>query len=88
MANDVWTALVKGTLAFGQTRAAGFVGDAFKDSGSFVAALAEDPIAQTPDIKSRFEKLKQDIRDAKAGRSSTSKTNQGGEGRIAKMTAS
>jgi len=64
---DVWTALVKGTLAFGQTRAAGFVGDAFKDTASFVAALAEDPIAQAPDIKSRFEKLKQDIRDAKAG---------------------
>ncbi|HEX4668184.1 MAG TPA: DUF6603 domain-containing protein, partial [Chthoniobacterales bacterium] len=64
MAEDVWTALVKGTLAFGQTRAAGFVADAFKDTGSFVAALAEDPVAKTPDTKSRFETLKQDIADA------------------------
>lgn len=66
MATDIWTALVKGTLAFGHTRAAGFVGDAFKDTGSFVAALANDPVAQTPDTKSRFETLKQDIKDAKA----------------------
>ena len=63
--NDVWTALVKGTLAFGHTRAAGFVADAFKDTGSFVAALAEDPVAQTPLTKSRFDTLKQDIKDAK-----------------------
>jgi Family of unknown function (DUF6603) len=64
MAQDIWTVLVKGILAFGHSRAAGFVGDAFKDAGSFVGALAEDPIAQTPDTKSRFDTLKQNIKDA------------------------
>jgi Family of unknown function (DUF6603) len=64
--SDVWTALVKGTLAFGHTRAAGFVGDAFKDAGSFVSALAEDPLARTPDLKGRFDKLKQEIKGGSA----------------------
>jgi len=66
MANDIWTALVKGTLAFGHTRAAGFVGDAFKDAASFVAVLADDPVAKTPETKIRFDKLQQDIQDAAA----------------------
>jgi hypothetical protein len=45
MADDIWTALVKGTLAFGHTRAAAFVGDSFQDTGSFVEALSHDPLA-------------------------------------------
>jgi hypothetical protein len=64
MADDIWTGLVKGALAFGHTRAAGFVGDSFKDTGAFVSALSNDPIAQTPDTKARFDKLKQDISNA------------------------
>jgi hypothetical protein len=61
MSDDIWTALVRGVLAFGHTRVAGFVGTAFKDAGSFVASLAEDPVAQTPETKSRFTQLKKDI---------------------------
>lgn len=60
MAQDVWTGLVKGVLAFGQTRAAGLVGDSFKDTGSFVGTLAEDR-GLTQEVKDKFKKLKEDI---------------------------
>lgn len=57
---DVWTGLVEGILAFGQTRVAGLVEETFSDTGSFVGALAEDR-AVTPNVKSKFEELKDDI---------------------------
>ena len=57
---DVWTALVEGILAFGETRVADLVGDTFSDTGSFVGALAEDG-SITPPVKQRFEDLKEDI---------------------------
>lgn len=59
---DVWTGLVEGILAFGQTRVADLVGETFSDTGSFVGTLAEDR-AITPSVKSKFEELKQDIED-------------------------
>lgn len=52
---DVWTGLVEGILAFGQTRVAGLVEETFSDTGSFVGALAEDR-AVTPNVKSKDRK--------------------------------
>ncbi len=62
---DVWTGLVEGILGFGQTRVADLVGDSFSDTGSFVGALAEDQ-SLTPNVKSKFEQLQQDIKDTVA----------------------
>jgi hypothetical protein len=39
VAEDVWTALVKGVLAFGQSRASDLVRDSFQDTGTLVHAL-------------------------------------------------
>jgi hypothetical protein len=60
MADDVWTALVRGVLAFGQSRAADLVGTSASDTKSFVGTLAEDR-AITQDVKDKFNQLKQDI---------------------------
>ncbi len=39
---DVWTGLVQGVLAFGETRASNFVGTTFSDSGSFITSIFTD----------------------------------------------
>lgn len=62
MAEDVWTALVKGVLAFGQTRAASLVATSFHDTGAFVGSLGDGATGST---KLALEQLKQDIRDLK-----------------------
>src|SRR5688500_9246343 len=41
MADDVWTALVKGSLAFAHSRAGDLVGDSFKDTGALVTSLGD-----------------------------------------------
>jgi hypothetical protein len=64
MAN-VWTGLVEGILAFGQTRVANLLGSSFQNTGSFVGALAEDR-AITPNVKSKFEQLKDDVENGVA----------------------
>jgi hypothetical protein len=60
MADDVWTALVKGVLAFGQTRAADLVQTSFKDSGSFLSSLKDGVNDQN--TKDAFDKLKADAK--------------------------
>ena len=62
---DVWTGLVEGILAFGQTRVANLLGNSFHNTGAFVGALAEDR-AVTPNVKSKFEQLKDDIENGVA----------------------
>lgn len=84
MANDVWIDLVKGPLAFGHSRAAGLVDEAFKGTGSFLAALAEDPMAETPLTNNRFDaEARYPGRESErpAGRRGDRKTNQSYEGR-------
>ena len=60
VAEDIWTGLVQGILAFGQTRLADLVGASFHDTKSFVTALAADK-SLTPDVKQKFEQLKNDV---------------------------
>src|ERR1700740_487843 len=59
MADDVWIALVKGVLSFGQNRAADLVQNSFKDSGTFVLSLADAVNDQI--VKDALKALKQDI---------------------------
>ena len=60
MAEDVWTALVKGVLAFGRSRAADLVGGTFGDTGSFVKTLGDGATGTT---KAALDKLKQYIQN-------------------------
>jgi hypothetical protein len=64
MADDVWTALVKGSLAFAHSRAGDVVGDSFKDTGSLVTSLFDGSPAGT--AKTRLEQLKTDIKNLSA----------------------
>ncbi len=59
MADDVWTALVKGTLVFTHSRAGEVVGDSFSDTGSLVTSLFDSSPAGT--AKTRLDQLKKDI---------------------------
>ena len=61
MAEDVWTALCKGSLGFAQSRAADLTGDSFSDAGSLVASLFDGSPPGT--AKQRLEKLKEDIKN-------------------------
>jgi hypothetical protein len=62
MAEDVWSALVQGVLAFAHSRAGVLTGTTFKDSEALVGALAADPTAQGV-AKARLEQLKTDIKN-------------------------
>ncbi|WP_085316832.1 DUF6603 domain-containing protein [Derxia lacustris] len=63
MAENVWTALVKGCLAFAHSRAGDLVGESFSDSGSLVKSLFDGSPAGT--AKTRLDELKKDIKDLK-----------------------
>lgn len=68
MADNVWTSLVQGILAFGRTRAADAVAGSFADTGNFVEALFDafgDGEVVTQEVKDRFEELKEGIKDNK-----------------------
>jgi hypothetical protein len=59
MADDVWTALVKGSLGFAHSRAGELTGTSFKDTGSLVSSLFDhSPAGSTKD---RLKKLKDDL---------------------------
>ena len=62
MAEDVWSALVQGVLAFAHSRAGVLTGTTFKDSEALVGALAADPTVQGV-AKARLEQLKTDIKN-------------------------
>ncbi|PPK73925.1 hypothetical protein B0F87_11336 [Methylobacter tundripaludum] len=59
MADDVWTALVKGALGFAHSRAGDLTGTSFKDTGSLVSSLFDNSPAGS--TKERLKKLKEDI---------------------------
>jgi hypothetical protein len=63
VAENVWTALVKGVLAFGHSRAAEMTETTFKDSGEFVGSLVDGAKGTS---KPALEQLKKDIKDLKA----------------------
>jgi hypothetical protein len=58
VAEDVWTALVKGVLGFGHSRAADLVGTTFGDTGTFVKSLGDGATGTT---KAALDKMKKDI---------------------------
>ena len=62
MADDVWSALGKGCLAFSHSHAGKMTGTTFKDAGSLVSSLADG--SQAGATKLYFEQLKKDIRPA------------------------
>ena len=64
MADDVWTALVRGSLGFSQSRAGDLVGDSFNDTGALVTSLFDGSPPGT--AKNRLEQLKEDIENLAA----------------------
>jgi hypothetical protein len=64
MADDVWTSLVKGSLAFTQSRASQLVDDAFKDTGSLVSAVFDGSPEGT--AKERLDTLSTDVKNLSA----------------------
>lgn len=63
MADDVWSALVRGALAFAHSRAGELTGTSFKDTGALVSSLVDGSKEGTS--KARLETLKQEIADLK-----------------------
>src|ERR1700676_3745209 len=63
MADDVWSALAKGSLAFAHSRAGDLTQTSFKDAGSLVGSLFDASPAGT--AKQRLDQLKTDIKNAK-----------------------
>ena len=61
MANDVWSALVKGCVAFSHTQAGSLVRTSLKDTGSLVSSLLP---GSTGIAKDRLSKLKKDLNAA------------------------
>ncbi len=64
MAEDVWTALVKGVLAFGQSRASDLVQDSFQDAGGLVQKLGAGVNDQN--TKTALQTLEDDIKNLTA----------------------
>lgn len=64
MADDVWSALVKGSLAFAHSRAGDLTKTSFKDAGSLAGSLFDG--SPQGSAKQRLNQLKQDIKDLKA----------------------
>jgi hypothetical protein len=62
MADDVWSALAKGSLAFAHSRAGDLTQTSFKDAGSLVGSLFDGSPAGT--AKQRLDQLKTDIKNA------------------------
>ncbi len=59
VADDIWTGLVNGVLAFGHSRAADLTENSFKDTGKFVTTLGDGASGTT---KTALDKLKDDIK--------------------------
>lgn len=59
MSDDVWTALVKGSVSFAHSRAARLTATTFKDAGSLVGSLFDG--APPGNGKTRLQQLKADI---------------------------
>jgi hypothetical protein len=64
MADDVWSALVKGSLAFAHSRAGELTQTSFKDAGSLAGSLFDGSPAGT--AKQRLDQLKKDIANLEA----------------------
>jgi hypothetical protein len=64
MADDVWSGLSKGALAFGHSRAGQLTGSAFSDTGALVTSLFDSSPAGTS--KTRLEQLKEDVKNLSA----------------------
>ena len=62
MADDVWSTLAKGSLAFAHSRAGDLTQTSFKDAGSLVGSLFDASPAGT--AKQRLDQLKTDIKNA------------------------
>ena len=58
MADDVWSALAHGCVAFAHTQAGGLVGTSFADTGSLISALMSGSSGTTKD---RLTQLKKDV---------------------------
>ena len=64
MADDVWSALVQGVLAFARSGIGTLTDTAFKDTGALVKALHDD--SQPGTVKARLDQLETDIKNLAA----------------------